>query len=63
MNHRKMTLSWSFSYSYNSLVKYHGENIWEPQFDPATSIFISQPSIYGVIVYFVTWVTELLTGQ
>ena len=28
-NYRKMTISWSFSY--NSFVKFHGKLIWEPQ--------------------------------
>ena len=28
-NYRKMTISWSFFY--NSFVKFHGKNNWEPQ--------------------------------
>ena len=30
-NYRKMTIKWSFYY--NSLVKFHGTKIWEPQHD------------------------------
>ena len=29
-NYRKMTIS---SFSYNSFVKFHSKNIWEPQHD------------------------------
>ena len=31
MNYRKMTITWSFSY--NSVVKFHGKKDWEPQYD------------------------------
>ena len=34
-NYRKMTILWSFSY--NSLVKFHGKIILEPQHDHAIS--------------------------
>ena len=30
-NFRKMTIKWPFSY--NSFVKFHGKEIWEPQHD------------------------------
>ena len=34
-NYRKMTISWSFSF--NSFVKFHGKRIWDPQHDRVIS--------------------------
>ena len=39
-NSRKMTISWSFSY--NSLVKFHGKKFWEPQHDHVISKSVLQ---------------------
>ena len=37
-NYRKMTITWSFSY--NSFVKFHGKKIWEPQYGPVISKYV-----------------------
>ena len=34
-NYEKLTISWSFLY--NSFVKFHGKTIWEPQHDRVIS--------------------------
>ena len=34
-NYRKMTISWSFSY--NSFVKFYGQKIWKPPHDSVIS--------------------------
>ena len=37
-NYRKICISWSLFY--NSFVKFHGKNIWEPQHDHVLSKFM-----------------------
>ena len=37
-NYRKMTILWSFSY--NSLVKFHGKKFLKPQHDHVISIYV-----------------------
>ena len=39
-NYRKMTSSWSFSY--NSFVKFYGKKNWEPQHDRGISKIVSE---------------------